>query len=64
MQLNERLETRKIVERTIGILIELGFPYQKAFRQLQKLSMEQKRSMRDIAEDILRGKYRENDETI
>jgi len=52
--LQEALETRKVVDRAKGILMaqyQLDEP--EAFRRIQRQSMQSRRSMREIAEAIL-----------
>lgn len=52
--LTEQLETRKVVERAKGLLMtRLGLSEPDAFKRIQKLSMDRRRSMRDIAEAII-----------
>src|SRR5947209_18566146 len=52
--LSEKLETRKIVERAKGVLMEKqGLSAQEAFRKIQKASMNNRKSMREVAEAIL-----------
>lgn len=52
--LRETLETRKLVERAKGILMDTqGLKEADAFRKIQKLSMNSRKSMRQIAEAIL-----------
>jgi AmiR/NasT family two-component response regulator len=52
--LTEQLETRKIVERAKGVLMEKqGLSEQEAFRKIQKASMNNRKSMREVAEAIL-----------
>lgn len=52
--LTERLETRKVVERAKGILIEdLGLNEADAYRRIQQQSMNSRKSMREIAEAII-----------
>ncbi len=52
--LTEQLETRKIVERAKGVLMEKqGLTEQEAFRKIQKASMNNRKSMREVAEAIL-----------
>ena len=54
LSLRETLETRKLVERAKGILMDSqGLKEAEAFRKIQKLSMNTRRSMREIAEAIL-----------
>ena len=50
----EVLETRKAVERAKGILMDTqGLREAEAFRKIQKLSMNNRKSMREVAEAIL-----------
>ena len=52
--LSEALETRKKVERAKGILMEKqNMTEGEAFRKIQKMSMNTRKSMREIAEAIL-----------
>ena len=52
--LRETLETRKLVERAKGVLMDTqGLKEADAFRKIQKLSMNTRKSMREIAEAIL-----------
>ena len=54
LQMREALETRKIIERAKGLLMdELGLTEQKAFRLLQKKSMDSCRPMKEIAEALI-----------
>lgn len=50
----ETLVTRKLVERAKGVLMDTqGLKENEAFKRIQKLSMNSRKSMRDIAEAIL-----------
>ena len=52
--LRDTLETRKLVERAKGILMDTqGLKEADAFRKIQKLSMNTRKSMREIAEAVL-----------
>lgn len=52
--LTERLETRKVVERAKGLLMEKhGLSEREAFQRIQKLSMDRRRTMKHIAEALL-----------
>lgn len=52
--LKEALETRKVVDRAKGILMDTqGLTEQDAFRRIQKMSMNMRRPMKDIAEAIV-----------
>jgi AmiR/NasT family two-component response regulator len=52
--LEERLETRKVVERAKGVLMaEQGMTEAEAFRWIQRTAMNQRTSMKALAETIL-----------
>jgi response regulator NasT len=52
--IHESLETRKVVERAKGLLMDAhGLKEAEAFRKIQKLSMNARKSMREVAEAIL-----------
>ncbi len=52
--LRETLETRKIVERAKGILMDnQNLNEAEAFRRIQKMSMNNRKSMRTVAEAII-----------
>ncbi|HLH79603.1 MAG TPA: response regulator [Chthonomonas sp.] len=52
--LEEKLETRKVVDRAKGILMDqYGLKEQEAFRRIQVQSMNTRKSMREIAEAII-----------
>jgi response regulator NasT len=52
--LENKLETRKMVDRAKGILMDqYGLKEQEAFRRIQVQSMNTRKSMRDIAEAII-----------
>jgi len=54
VDLSEQLETRKSVERAKGILMtKHDLPEPEAFKRIQKMSMDRRRSMREIAEAII-----------
>ncbi|WP_245817822.1 uroporphyrinogen-III synthase [Granulicella rosea] len=56
VQLAERLETRKAVDRAKGILQrDLGLTEDEAYRRMQRESRTRRRSMREIADAILLG---------
>jgi response regulator NasT len=53
-QVNERLEVRKIVDRAKGLLqAKLGIDEPVAFRWLQKAAMDNRSSMRDVAQGVV-----------
>jgi two-component system, response regulator PdtaR len=52
--LRDALETRKLVERAKGILMEVhGLRESDAFNRMRKTSMDNRKSMREVAEAIL-----------
>jgi len=52
--LKEALETRKLVDRAKGLLMDKqGLTEAEAFRKIQKMSMNTRRPMKDIAEAII-----------
>jgi AmiR/NasT family two-component response regulator len=54
IDLTEQLETRKIVDRAKGRLMDRdGLSEAQAFRAIQKQAMDQRRSMKAVAEEIL-----------
>jgi len=53
-ELKETLETRKVVERAKGILMEtLGLNEAEAFKRIQKQSMNKRVSMRAVADAVI-----------
>jgi two-component system, response regulator PdtaR len=54
--LEGRLETRKLVDRAKGTLMdEQGMSEAEAFRAIQKRAMDERRPMRDVAAEIVEG---------
>jgi response regulator NasT len=54
--LEERLETRKLVERAKGSLMSArGLTEAEAFRWIQQTAMNERRSMKAVAESVLAG---------
>ena len=51
--LNERLETRKVVDRAKGLLMERGMSEPEAFKRLQKLAMDKRMTLKDVAQAII-----------
>ncbi|MGZ3601943.1 MAG: ANTAR domain-containing response regulator, partial [Ktedonobacterales bacterium] len=52
--LEDTLATRKVVEKAKGVLMQKqGLNEQEAFRRIQKASMNNRKSMKEIAEAIL-----------
>jgi len=52
--LQQALETRKLVDRAKGILMdEQGLTESEAFRKIQRMSMNNRKPMKDVAEAII-----------
>ncbi len=52
--LEDQLATRKVVEKAKGVLMtKFNLSEQEAFRRIQKLSMNNRKSMREVAEAIM-----------
>ena len=52
--LTEALETRKLVDRAKGILMDKqGLSEAEAFRKIQKMSMDNRKPMKEVAEAII-----------
>lgn len=51
--LNERFETRKLVERAKGLLLERGLNEPEAFRWIQKVSMDRRLTMKQVAQSVI-----------
>jgi response regulator NasT len=54
MRLRDKLETRKVIERAKGYLMDSqGLHEAEAFRKIQRLAMNSRRTMREVAQAIL-----------
>lgn len=53
-ELQEDLETRKIIERAKGKLMQRGLTEEAAYRKLQEAAREARRTLRQVAQAILR----------
>ena len=52
--LQQALETRKLVDRAKGILMDKqGLTEAEAFRKIQKMSMDNRKAMKEVAEAII-----------
>jgi response regulator NasT len=49
----ERLDARKVIERAKGLLMEQGATEAEAFRRLQRLAMDKRLSLKQVAEAVL-----------
>jgi response regulator NasT len=54
--LTERLETRKVVERAKGLMMEDGMTEPEAFRWIQRTAMDRRTTMRSVAEAVVAAK--------
>jgi response regulator NasT len=52
-RLQETLAARKVIDRAKGVLMKRGMDEPEAFRRLQKLAMDKRKSLREVAEAIL-----------
>ncbi len=52
-QLKEAIEVRKIIEKAKGALIKKGLSEPEAYRKMQKLAMDKRKSLKEVAEAIL-----------
>jgi len=52
-KLKDTLESRKLIERAKGMLIRQGFSEPEAYRRMQKVSMDKRKTLREVAEAIL-----------
>ena len=50
-----RLEARKLIDRAKGLLQQRGMSEPDAFRWIQRASMDQRRSMRGVAQEVVDG---------
>ncbi len=53
-ELEETITTRKLIDRAKGILMQAGSTEDEAYHTLQKRARDERISMRQVAEDILR----------
>lgn len=51
--LKESLETRKLVDKAKGVLMRQGLSEPDAYRKLQKLAMDKRKSLREVASAVL-----------
>ncbi len=51
--LTERLETRKLLDRAKGILMARGASEPEAFKRLQKVAMDKRKTLREVAEAVI-----------
>jgi len=51
--LRETLETRKVIDKAKATLIKQGMTEPEAYRKMQKLSMDKRKTLKEVAEAIL-----------
>jgi two-component system, response regulator PdtaR len=51
--LKETLESRKVIERAKAALIRKGLSEPEAYRKMQKIAMDKRKSLKEVAEAIL-----------
>lgn len=51
--LRETLEARKTIEKAKGLLMKKGLSEPEAYRRMQKLAMDKRKSLKEVAEAIL-----------
>lgn len=60
-EMNERMETRKVVEQAKGIMIRrLAISEEEAYRRLQQYSMQHRQPLKEVAQLIVQQVAREN----
>ncbi|PLX87151.1 MAG: response regulator [Desulfuromonas sp.] len=52
-KLKDALVTRKLVDKAKGLLIAKGMSEQEAYRKMQKIAMDKRKSMKEVAEAIM-----------
>lgn len=60
--LEERLETRKLVDRAKGILMARGLSEADAFKRLQRLAMDKRKPLKAIAEAVVLASEAESEQ--
>lgn len=53
VKLRETIEARKKIDRAKGVLIKQGMSEQDAYRKMQKLAMDKRKTLKEIADAIL-----------
>jgi len=52
-RLKETLESRKLIEKAKGLLMQKGMSEPEAYRRMQKAAMDKRKSLKEVAEAIL-----------
>ena len=62
-QMNEQMETRKIVERAKGLIMDLyHIPEEEAYRRLQQYSMKKRTTLKHVAEAVIASMAKKNNQ--
>ena len=62
-QMNEQMETRKIVERAKGLIMDLyHIPEDEAYRRLQQYSMKKRTTLKHVAEAVIASMAKKNNQ--
>jgi response regulator NasT len=51
--LEDRLAARKVIDRAKGLLMSQGMTEPEAFRRMQKLAMDRRKTLREVAEAVV-----------
>jgi response regulator NasT len=60
-ELSDRLETRKVVERAKGVLMEQGLTESSAYRLMQRAAMDRGLPMAEVARLVIDGRLSQAD---
>ena len=52
-RLRETIETRKLVDKAKGMLIKQGLSEPEAYRKMQKIAMDRRKSLKEVADAII-----------
>jgi response regulator NasT len=52
-KLKDTLESRKIIEKAKGTLMQQGMSEQEAYRKIQRMAMNKRKTLKEVAEAIL-----------
>lgn len=52
-RLKETLEARKLIEKAKGVLMQKGLTEPEAYRKMQKIAMDKRKNLKEVAEAIL-----------
>jgi response regulator NasT len=52
-KLKETLESRKFIEKAKGVLMQQGLSEQEAYRKIQRMAMNKRKTLTEVAQAIL-----------